>query len=328
MSGRGSVNRQIQIGVETTPGTAVPANKLLPSMSLVLSPEIDNKEYRAQGFKLSTANKIIHFDGGAALTGPLNYSEIVYLLNTLVLGVITTPGGGTLSRKHKFSPTATGTDAFKTLTVQEGDSTAAIQMAYGLLVDFGLTVNDAGADVTGTLIGYAPTNVTLTATPTTIAQLPIGPREIDIYIDPTFGAIGTTKVSDALSFQFSIGNKQVKKRVLNTTYQSFKDTVEGVPTLQAGFVTEHNLQSRNIYAGVTAASNPVQYVRLKATGPIIEGAIPYSFQLDVAAQVIDMNQQEVDSVWGYEYVLNPVYDASFGNKLCDIEVVNTITAVS
>jgi hypothetical protein len=327
MAGRGTVNRQVQVGVETTPGTPVAANKLLPSMSITLSPEIDNKSYPSQGFKISTANKIIHFDGGAALSGPLNYSEIIYLLNTLVTGVITTPVGGTLSRKHKFSPTAIGTDAFKTLTIQEGDTTAAVQMAYSLLTDFGVTVNDSGADVTGTLIGYAPTNVTLTSSPTTIAQLPIGPREIDIYIDPTFGAIGTTKVSDALSYNFSIGNKQVKKRVLNTTYQSFKESIEAVPTLQAGFVTEHNLQSRNLFAGVTPSSNPVQYVRLKSTGPIIEGAIPYSLQLDVAAQVIDMNQQDVESVWGYEYVLNPVYDSSFGNKIFDIEVVNTITAL-
>jgi hypothetical protein len=169
--------------------------------------------------------------------------------------------------------------------------------------------------------------VTLTASPTTIAQLPIGPREIDIYIDSTFANIGTTKVSDALSYSFSIANKQVKKRVLNTTYQSFKEPIEAAPTLQAGFVTEHNLQSRNLFASVTAASNPVQYVRLKSTGAIIEGAIPYSLQLDVAAQVIDMNQQEVESVWGYEYVLNPVYDSAFGNKIFDIEVVNTITAL-
>src|SRR5678815_72664 len=135
MAGRGAVNRQVQVGVETTPGTPVAANKLLPSMSLTLSPEIDNKEYRAQGWKMSTANKIIHFDGGGTLSGPLNYSEIVYLLNTIVTGVITTPAGGTNSRKHKFSPTATGTDAFKTLTIQEGDSTAATQMAYSLLTD-------------------------------------------------------------------------------------------------------------------------------------------------------------------------------------------------
>ena len=327
MAGRGTVNRQVQVGVESTPGTPVAANKLLPSMSLTLNPEIDNREYRAQGFKMGTANKIIHFDGGASLSGPMNYSEIIYLLNTLVTGVITTPGGGTNSRDHTFSPTATGTDAFKTLTIQEGDATAAVQMAYSLLTDFGLTVNEGGSEVTGTLVGYAPTNTTLTGSPTTIAQLPIGPREIDVFIDPTFGAIGTTKVSDCLGFEFSLGNKQVKKRVLNTTFQSFKETVEAPVSLSANFTTEHNLQSRNLYAGVTTTSNPVQYVRLKATGPIIEGAIPYKFQLDVAARIIDMNQQDASDIWGYQYVLLPEYDSTFGNKLCSIVVTNNLAAL-
>lgn len=325
--GRGSVNRQVQIGVESTPGTPVAANKLLPSMSLTLSPEIDNKEYRAQGWKMSTANKIIHFDGAATLAGPLNYTEIVYLLNTIVTGVIATPSGGTNSRTHTFSPTATGTDAFKTLTIQEGDATAAVQMAYSLLTDFELRANDDGADVTGSLIGYAPTNTTLTGAPSTIAQMPIGPREIDVYIDPTFGALGTTKVSDALAFSFALGNKQVKKRVLNTTYQSFKETVESVPTLSASFTTEHNLQSRNLFATVTAASNPTNYVRLKATGATIEAALKYTVQLDLAAQIIDMNQGETNSVWDYTYVLNPIYDSSFGNKLFEIMVQNTLTAL-
>lgn len=327
MAGRGSVNRQIQVGVETTPGTPVAANKLLPSMSIVPNAEIDNKAYRAQGFKTAGTNKIIHFDGGGTLSGPMNYTEIIYLLNTLITGVITTPGGGTTSRQHKFSPTATGTDAYKTLTIQEGDSTAATQMAFGTLVDFGMTANDDGADVTGTFVGYAPTVTTLTASPAAIAQLPIGPREIDVYIDTTFAGIGVTKISDALSVNMSIGNKQVKKRVLNTTYQAFKDLVEGVPTLSAGFVTEHNLQSRNIYAATTAASNPVYFVRVKATGPIIEAAITYRFQLDFPAQIIDMDSEDVNEIWGHSYTLNPVYDSTFGNKMFDIEVVNTIASL-
>ena len=327
MPGRGSVNRQIQVGVETTPGTAVPCNKVLPSTSLTLSPEIDNKSYATQGFKVPTANKLIHYDSGVAVTSPLNFTEIIYLLNMIVTGVISTPAGGTTSRKHKFSPTAFGTDTAKTLTIQEGDTTAATQSAYNFLSDFGFTADDNGADVTGTLAGYAPTVVTLTAAPTTVAQLPIGPREIDVYIDSTFGTIGTTKISDALSFNFGLGAKQVKKRVLNTSYPSFKEPVEGVPTLAAGFRTEHNLQSRNIFAGVTAASNPTKYIRFTATGPIIEAAIAYSFQFDMAAQIIDMNQGDSDGIWDYEYMLSPIYDAAFGNKLFDIEVVNAITAL-
>lgn len=326
--GRGTVNRQVQVGVETVPGTPIAANRLLPSMSFTLSPEIVNRSYRAQGFRGPTANKITQFDGGATLSGPLNYSEIIYPWNTIVTGVITTPSGGTTSRRHTFAPAATGTDTYKTLTIQEGDPTAAVQMAYSAVVEFGISVTEDASDISGTVVGYAPSNVTLTASPTAIAQLPIGPREIDVYIDSTFAAIGTTKISDALAFDFSVGSLRVKKHVLNTTYQSFKDLTDSPVDLAAGFLTEHNLQSRNIYAGVTTASNPIQYVRLKATGPIIEGSIPYSVQLDVAARIINMNQDDGNqNVWGYRYSLIPEYDATFGNKLFDLQVVNTITAL-
>lgn len=325
--GRGTVNRQVQVGVESTPGTPVAANKLLPSMSFTMGPEIVNRSYRTQGFRGPTVSKITQFDGGGTLSGPLNYSEIIYPLNTIITGVIATPGGGTNSRTHTFAPVATGTDAFKTLTIQEGDATAAIQMAHGAIVDFGITVTEDASDVSGTVVGYAPSNVTLTGSPTAIAQLPIGPREIDVYIDPTFGAIGTTKVSDALGFGFNISSIRVKKHVLNTTFTSFKDLTDAPVDLSAEFTTEHNLQSRNLFAGVTITTNAIQYIRLKATGPIIEGAIPYSLQLDLAARIIDMNQQDVNNIWGYQYMLEPQYDSAFGNKLFNLIVTNNITAL-
>lgn len=325
--GRGSVNRQVQVGVESTPGTPVAANKLLPSTNFVLSPEIENRDFRAQGWKVPTTTKIVGFDGGGTVSSPLNYTEIIYLLNMIVTGVITTPGGGTLSRTHTFAPTATGTDAFKTLTVQEGDATAATQMAHIFLPELSVTATDDAAEVAGTIVGYAPTVTTLTATPTAIAQQPIGPRELDVYIDSTVGAIGTTKITDALGYNFNVSALRQKKRVLNTTYQSFKDTTDTPVELSAGFTTEHNLQSRNIYAAQTVTSSPTYFVRLKATGAIIEGAIPYSLSVDCAARIVDMNQQDVNSVWGFEYALQPIYDSTFGNKMFEIAVTNNITAL-
>lgn len=245
----------------------------------------------------------------------------------IVTGVITTPGGGTLSRTHTFTPTATGTDAFKTLTIQEGDSTAAAQMAYVFLPELSVTATDDAAEVSGTIVGMAPTVTTLTATPTAISQQPIGPRELDVYIDPIGGTIGTTKVSDALGYNFSVSALRQKKRVLNTTYTSFKDTTDTPVELSAGFTTEHNLQSRDILAAQTVTSSPTYLVRLKATGPIIEGAIPFSLSLDCAARIIDANQQDVNSVWGFEYQLQPIYNSTFGNKMFSIAVTNDITAL-
>jgi hypothetical protein len=325
--GRGTVNRQVQVGVESTPGTPVAANRLLPTMSLTMSPEIVNRTYRTQGFRGPTVNKITQFDGGGTLSGPLNYLDLIYPLNTIITGVIATPGGGTLSRTHTFAPVATGTDAYKTLTVQEGDATAAVQMAYGAMTDFSVRVSEESSEVTGTLVGYAPTNVTLTGSPTSIATLPSGPREVDVYIDPTFGALGTTKVGSALSFDFTIGRLREKMHVLNTTYQSFQSLTDTAVELGAKFTTEHNAQSRTLFAGVTGSSNPIQYVRFKSTGAIIEAALSYYIQLDVAARIVDMNQQSNTAVWGYEYVLIPEYDSAFGNKLFNLVIQNNITTL-
>jgi hypothetical protein len=324
--GRGTVNRQVQVGVETTPGTAVAANKVLPSMSMTITPQTRTKEIRSQGFKPVTDLQQLGGFSEIALTGPLNYTEIIYILNMIVTGVITTPGGGTTSRQHTFSPTAQGTDAFKTLTVQEGDSTAATQAAGTFLKDWGFSAADGGVDITGTLNGRYPTAVSLTGSPTSVAQLPVSPREIDIYIDPTFGAIGTTKVTDGLNLSYGITDKQAMKFVLNTTFSSYSESIEVVPTQTWSFITEHNAQSRAIFA-LISTGNAVQYMRMKATGPLIEAAINYKFQIDVPVKIKATVQEDNDGVWGYRYDCMPKYDSAFGNKLWEIQVINTITAL-
>lgn len=324
--GRGTVNRQVQVGVEVTPGSAVSANKVLPSMSMVITPLTRTREIRSQGFKPATDVQSLGGLSRIALSGPLNYTEIVYILNMIVTGVISTPAGGTASRQHLFAPTAQGTDGYKALTVQEGDSTAATQAAGVFLANWGFSAADGGVDITGELRGRYPTSVSLTGSPTSVAQLPVNPREIDIYIDPTFGALGTTKVTDGLSLNYNINDKQKEKFVLNTTFTSFSESIEVVPTQTFSFITEHNAQSRAIFAGI-ASGNPVQYMRMKATGPVIEAAITYLFQFDVPVKITATEQVDQDGVWGYRYDCLPKYDSAFGNKMWEIKVINTIAAL-
>lgn len=324
MAGRASVNRQVQIGVETTPGTAVPANKSLPSLSLSLTRVLETKQFRSQGYKPDTASQIIKDYGSGTVSGPLNYTEIIYALNSLVTGVITTPGGGTASRDHTFTPAAIGADAFKTFTIQEGDATAARQMANSIFSEFGVTTNLSTAEIDGAILGTTPTTATLTATPTSIALLPVNIREIDLFMDVSFAALGTTKVTDAESVDFKITNKYALKWVLNTTNTSFKDVIEVPPSLAFSFETEDNAQSRTLYDSLS--TNPVKYMRLKATGPIIEGAIPYKFQLDVGCHVRGTAQTDVDGVWSYKYDCAPIYTSTFPGAWA-IVVTNTLTAL-
>lgn len=322
--GRATVNRQVQIGVETTPGTAVPANKSLPSLSLTLTRALETKEFRSQGFKPVTARQIIKDYGTGSVSGPLNYTEIIYILNSMVTGVITTPGGGTTSRDHTFTPAAIGADAFKTFTIQEGDTTAGTQMANGIFGEFGVTTDLSTAEISGTILGTSPTTASLTGSPTSIALLPVNVREIDLFMDTTFAGIGATKVTDTISASFNITNKYAMRWVLNTSNTSFKDIIETAPTLSFSFATEHNAQSRTLYDSL--ATNPVKYMRLKATGPIIEAAITYKFQLDVGCQVNATEQIDDDGVWGYRYNCTPLYTTTFPGAWA-VVVTNTLTAL-
>lgn len=325
--GRATVNRVIQVGVESTPGTAVAADKKLPLTSFSLSRNVEPKKYRAWGFKGNTGSKIVKDFGGGSMEGPLNFTEIVYPLSTLVTPVITTPGGGTLSRQWVFTAFASGADVFKTLTVQEGDATAARQMAHTILTDFGINYAPDDTTISGSLLGKKPTTVSLTGSPTSIAQLPGGPREVDMFMDAIGGTHGATAVTDAISAAFNIANKQVPRWVQSTSQASFKDTVEVPPELTANIVTEDNAQSRAFYDAITGSANPVKLVRLLHTGPLIEAAIFHKFQLDFAAPIIGTEQTDADGVWAYQYQIDPEYNATFGNKLWEITIITTLTAL-
>jgi len=328
--GRPIVNRVVQVGVETVPGTPVPANKSLPLTSIELQRELTVKQYRALGFKGQTAFKVTQDYSSGTMSGPFNYTEIVYPLATMVQPVITTPTNGVLTRDWLFTVKAQGADTFKTLTIQEGDGDAASQTAQSIFTQLGLDIKEDEAVLSGKILSKNMTSVSLTGSPTAIAQLPIGPREIDVFMDPIGGTIGTTKVTDAYMAQFGIDNKQVAKWVLNTSEASYKEPIEVVPTMSGLMCTEHNAQSRAFFNAITAVNNPYYLIRIKATGPQIEAVTPtyfYQAQIDFVSQIIATKQEDAGGVWGYSYTLVPAYHPTFGNKLFEALIRTTLTAL-
>lgn len=329
--GRASVNKVVQIGVETTPGTPVAANKSLPSLSFNISPKFDSKQYRAQGNKFNTVSRVHKIWGEGSFEGPLSYNEINYPLSTL-FGAPTPsiPAGGTTTRLWKFLPAAKGADTIKTLTVEQGDSTAATQMSNVAATDIKFDFEPDDVKVSGNIIGRAPVTGTLTGSPTEVANNIVSARELDVYIGNTLGAEGVTliqsgnKVTDAIQESFSVGKKINPRWVHNTSFSSFKDFVEIPPELTATFMTEHNAQSRSLYDEI--AANPLKYISFRAVGPIIEGALTYIFEVTMAAHITAAEESDQDGVWGYEYTVMPRYDATLGSAFW-IKVQNAIAAL-
>jgi hypothetical protein len=328
---RGYVNKGIQVGVETTPGTAVAATKRLPGLSFNLSPTVESKKYRSFGFKFNTSSQQHKLWSAGTVEGPLSYNEIIYPLSTMFTPPTpTTPSGGTLSREWKFTPLAQGNETPKTLTIEEGDSVAAQKAAY--VAATGLTFTFATDDVTinGPLIGQAPVTTTMTGSPTSVAQIVASARDIDVYIGSTLGALGVTlfgsgnKLTDAISGSFGIGEKFKPQWVHNTTYDSFKSLVETPSELTMSYMSEFNAQARGIFDLI--ATNPLQYVGIRITGPIIEGSIPYIFEIAAACRITGSTEEDADGVWAYNFEFSPEIDNTLTSAFW-IRVVNTMTAL-
>lgn len=193
-----------------------------------------------------------------------------------------------------------------------------------------VTVDSTGLTGGGT---YVPsTLIAGGADITSIAQSPVSRMHADIFVDDTFGAIGTTKVTQAYAGDFRIGDKVQPFWALNTDYPSFQSTVRLAPEVTCSFSTPHNSQSRALYNAVR--SNPWKFVRLLATGNEIDtGVNNEKIRVDVACKFGNPEKQEdANGVFGYKFNFNSLHSAAFTSEHAagaayEIELVNSLTAL-
>ena len=122
MAERATVYEGLQLGVESTAGTAVPALNRLRGMELEISPQMPTEALRPMGAKFAAdvVRQKEHCEG--TLRGQVCYTDLVYLLSSLLceaeISTPTTNGEWTLSLGEQTSGTFT-------LTYQ-GQTTAEI----------------------------------------------------------------------------------------------------------------------------------------------------------------------------------------------------------
>lgn len=151
-----SVFQIVNVGVETVNGTPVAANKRLSALMVEPQIKTDIKKYRGSGFKFPSIATLNKEWVEAKLSGPITYTEIVYLLSS-ILGT-TTPVAGTTDQTWTFEIDADGADTPKTFTVEWGDATRALEFAYGLVNDLTLSFDRDGCELSGTMLGQAITD--------------------------------------------------------------------------------------------------------------------------------------------------------------------------
>lgn len=323
---RASLFQGVQLGKETTPGTAVAAGKKLLATSFEIGPNPDVSIFRPNGYKFSTIASLNREWVEGSISGQMAYTDLVYLLSSLVK-TVTAASSGTTGYEWIFTSDSDGPDTPVTYTIMQGSSVRAHSFANGLVTGLTLNFSNDGTEVDGSIIGEALSDgITLTSSPTEIALQPVMRTEVAVYIEDASGDLaGATALARVLSASWSLTDRWAPLWTLNgsTTYDA---TIETEPTGEVKFMLEADAEGMGFLADMRLGTT--KFVRIEAIGPQIgAGPATYALTIDTAIKITDIGElHDEDGVYAVEYTGEFAHDATWG-KAFNISVINALSAL-
>lgn len=274
MAVRSTINQKVQIGIEVTHGTAVACSKVLSSFTWTLGEKPTTKQFRGSGRQFPGASALLFKEGSLKASGPGDFGENTYLF-AMLWGAPTSALDGASSTVYTntWTPPLTGSYAgvVKSATLQMGESTGE-EYTYNVLTGFGYKINrkqELAFDFEGINQGFT-TGVSLTASPTEVAQTPMTGAEANVYLDATSAGIGTTLIAtDLMDAEFKASGYFAGYYPVNRVNNSFGDLVD--KEKKHDFTM--TLQATSTSLGYIATYNNTgarAYIKVDAQGPVID----------------------------------------------------------
>lgn len=318
-----SVFQRTQIGVETTSGTSVAANKNLQSVSIEPSMQSNIQMFRPAGNKFATVQALNQEWTQANVTGQPTYDEMHYVLSSL-LGDPTTVDG-TVGFTHTYSIDPTGADTPRTFTVETGSSTYANKFTHGLMQSLNLNISRTGIDMSGTMIGQLfQTGITMTGSPTSDPLVPILPGQVDVFIDDDSGDIGTTKLTRNFAANLTIPAKYNPIWVLDSSHASWASYVESELPITLALTVQMDATGMAFLENMREGST--QFIRVAATGPEFAESEDYAFSYDMSGKVSAISSfEDREGVYAVTWTFE-VVDDDIGFEVVLANTLDTLTA--
>jgi hypothetical protein len=328
---RSTISQSVQIGVETTPGTAVACNKRLASIGFKIGAKVDSKTVLPIGQKYPTLAVVGKEWSEADLDGWPVYTELPYLYSSVMSTATSVtqtmdsaiPTGGYV---WTFDSATFGDDAPKTYTLEQGSSFRAHRVANGIITALSLDWSRDECKIGGSLLANALADgVTMTGSPTTLSQIPVRPTHFSVYLDSTAAALGTTKLTRALKGSVKISDRFVPLWVVDAANPSFVNTVEGEPKVEFSLM---QMADATAMANLTAMRNgTTKFLRLEAVGPQIysNGGVQvyHTLRIDMAGQIKDIDPfEDADGVYAINWSFAAVHDSTWA-KAFQVKVTTT-----
>ncbi len=278
MANRATINVKTQVGVESTAGTAVAANKVLQAFDFKTGIKPAITMIAASGRKYPASQEENKEWMAGTLTGSMDFNHLPYLLSS-AWGIITPAahGASTTAKDWVGTPPVTGSVTPQTYTFEQGETaTRAHKFAYGLVTKFGYEFTRDVTSVTGDIIGQPISDgITMTGSPTLVALAPIASKYWNVYLDPTSAALGTTQYPSTLKFNFEMGNIYMPAWFVNRAALGFTSHVDGDPTAVAKLLVMADAQGMSLLNNLQVGSSA--FLRAEALGPIIDNLQTLTF---------------------------------------------------
>lgn len=326
MTERASVFEVTQIGLETTPGTAVAANRLLQATSLEPSVQADINPLLVRGGKMPTAMTLGREWATANIRGQAAYTDLTYMLASVMNKPTPVQQGTSAAYKWSFEIDQDAPDTIATYTVEAGSSVRAGRFSYGIVQEFGLSIATDAVEVSGSMLGQQyQDGVTLSASPTAVEVVPVLPSHFTVYADDSSGALGTTKLARVLKAEFKIADRFSPLWVLDASQDSWLAHVETQPTVTLSLLLEADAAGMGLLS--TLRSGAKKFVRVQAVGPVADGTYNHTLTIDMSGMVSEVGEfADEDGVFALQWTLRAVYDSAWG-KAVQVDIINKLSTL-
>lgn len=276
-------SQKIQLVKETSYGVtpATPTYQRLNDVGIRPAPQFVKDPFAPRGQLLpvlATLND--EFVQGAA-DGRLSYTGIGFVLSSLFgPPVTTTPAGGTTSKQHVWTWDGSTEPVPGSYTAQYGDAAFA-DLITGLFfnsLSFGGGRAD-GLSFAATILAKALTEgQTLATGATNVPTKPMNAPDMDVFVDNTWAALGTTRMLQAYQAEVAIAERYARTMPINSSKSSdgLVQVADQQHTLGINFAVD--AASKALFAAIRADTK--KFARTQWTGPTIETAIKHLFQVD------------------------------------------------
>ncbi len=332
MPERSAITQAVQIGVEVTPGTAVAATRRLGSIGFSIGPKVTTRNQRPTGQKYPTLAILGKEWGEAELEGSPVYTELPYPLASLMSAptVVQILDGATPTGAYlwTFNSSPYDDDTPKTFTVEQGSSFRAHRVSNAVLTELSVAWSREEIELSGNWITRAiEDGITLTASPTSLPQVPVKPAELSVYLDTTAAGLGTTKLTRALKGEFTVGDRFAPLWVVDAALPSFATTIEGEPKVE--FKMTQMADAAGMASLISMRNGSTRFLRLEGVGPVIYTGgvtVRHKMTFDVAGQVSDVSPfSDEDGVFAVEWTFTAVVDPVWGKAYEAKIITNTVS---